>query len=138
MNRCTYQDNGVELNPLASEYTANSTSNTISQINGLTAGRSIIYRMEDGVDADGSALTAYIQSGDGDSGKTVFESPVRATYIDRGNQYLNNLSTVRIKPQDGLLVIFPSYLNHYQSLYKGTEDRIVIAFNASIDKREEN
>ena len=80
----------------------------------------------------------YIQSGDGDSGNTVFENPIRSTYIDRGNQYLNNLSTVRIKPQDGLLVIFPSYLNHYQALYKGTEDRIVIAFNASIDKREEN
>jgi len=66
MNRSTYQDNGVELNPLASDYTANSTANTFSQINGLTAGRSLIYRMEDGVDADGSALTAYIQSGDGD------------------------------------------------------------------------
>jgi len=66
MNRSTYQDNGVELNPLATSYTANSTSNTISQINGLTAGRSLIYRMENGVDADGSALSAYIQSGDGD------------------------------------------------------------------------
>ena len=66
MNRSTYQDNGVELNPLATDYTANSTANTFSQINGLTAGRSLIYRMEDGVDADGSALTAYIQSGDGD------------------------------------------------------------------------
>jgi hypothetical protein len=66
MNRSTYQDNGVEFNPLATDYTANSTSNTISQINGLTAGRSLIYRMEDGVDADGSALTSYIQSGDGD------------------------------------------------------------------------
>ncbi len=66
MNRSTYQDNGVELNPLATDYTANSTANTFSQINGLTAGRSLIYRMEDGVDADGSALTSYIQSGDGD------------------------------------------------------------------------
>lgn len=66
LSRSTYQDNGVELNPLASEYTANSTSNTISQINGLTAGRSLIYRHESGVDADGSALEAFIQSGDGD------------------------------------------------------------------------
>ncbi|WP_297015202.1 hypothetical protein [Thalassospira sp.] len=66
MNRSTYQDNGVELNPLATEYTANSTANTYIQINGLTQGRSLIYRMEDGVDADGSALSAYIQSGDGD------------------------------------------------------------------------
>ena len=66
LERSTYQDNGVELNPLASEYIANSTANTFSQINGLTAGRSLIYRHESGVDADGTALEAFIQSGDGD------------------------------------------------------------------------
>ena len=80
----------------------------------------------------------YIQSGDGDSGHTVFENPTKSTYIDRGNLFLNNMSTIRIKPQDGLLVLFPSYLSHYQAIYKGTEDRIVVAFNASIDKREED
>ena len=64
--RSTYQDNGVELNPLASEYFANNTSNTYVQINGLTPGRSLIYRHESGVDADGTALPAFIQSGDGD------------------------------------------------------------------------
>ena len=80
----------------------------------------------------------YIQSGDGDSGHTVFENPVKSTYIDRGNLFLDHMHTLRIKPQDGLLVIFPSYLSHYQAIYKGTEDRIVVAFNASIDKREED
>ena len=79
----------------------------------------------------------YIQSGDNSSGETVFENPIKSTYIDYGNQYLNNLSTVRIKAKDGLLVLFPSYLNHYQSLYKGDEDRIVVAFNSTIKKLEE-
>jgi hypothetical protein len=64
--RSTYQDNGVELNPLATEYFANSTANTYTTINGLTPGRSLIYRHEDGVDADGSAITSFIESGDGD------------------------------------------------------------------------
>jgi len=64
--RSTYQDNGVELNPLATEYFANSTANTYVQINGLTEGRSLIYRHESGVDADGQALSSFIQSGDGD------------------------------------------------------------------------
>ena len=64
--RSTYQDNGVELNPLATEYLPNSTVNTYTTINGLTAGRSLIYRHESGVDADGSALPSFIQSGDGD------------------------------------------------------------------------
>ena len=74
----------------------------------------------------------YIKSGNDDSGHTVFENPTRSTYVDRGNLYLNNISTVRIKPRDGMLVLFPSYLSHYQAMYKGTEDRIVIAFNSSI------
>ena len=80
----------------------------------------------------------YIKSGNDDSGHTVFENPVRSTYVDRGNLYLNNISTVRIKPKDGMLVLFPSYLSHYQAMYKGTEDRIVVAFNASIDKLGDN
>ena len=80
----------------------------------------------------------YIKSGNHDSGETVFENPIKSTYIDRGNLFLDHMHTLRIKPQDGLLVIFPSYLSHYQALYKGTEDRIVVAFNASIDKREED
>ncbi len=80
----------------------------------------------------------YIKSGNHDSGDTVFENPVKSTYIDRGNLFLDHMHNLRIKPQDGLLVIFPSYLSHYQALYKGTEDRIVVAFNASIDKREED
>ena len=79
----------------------------------------------------------YIKSGNHDSGHTVFQNPTMSTYIDRGNVFLDNMSTYRVKPQDGLLVIFPSYLIHYQAMYKGTEDRIVVAFNASIDKREE-
>ena len=80
----------------------------------------------------------YIKSGNHDSGHTVFQNPTMSTYIDRGNLFLDHMHTLRIKPQDGLLVIFPSYLSHYQAIYKGTEDRIVVAFNASIDKREED
>ena len=74
----------------------------------------------------------YVQSGDDDSGHTVFENPARSTYVDRGNLYLNNMSTVRVKPRDGMLVLFPSYLSHYQALYTGTQDRVVIAFNSSV------
>ena len=48
--------------------------------------------------------------------------------------FLNNMNIVRIKPEDGMLVVFPSYLNHYQALYKGVEDRIVVAFNSTINK----
>ena len=42
------------------------------------------------------------------------------------------MGTLRIKPRDGMLVLFPSYLIHYQALYTGTQDRVVIAFNSSV------
>ena len=76
----------------------------------------------------------YIQSGNNDSGYTVFENPIKSTYIDHGNLFLNNMNIVRIKPEDGMFVVFPSYLNHYQALYEGVEDRIVVAFNYTINK----
>ena len=48
------------------------------------------------------------------------------------------MSQYRVKAEDGKLILFPSFLTHYQSLYEGTKDRIVIAFNASVFKREED
>ena len=74
----------------------------------------------------------YVQSGDEGSGDTVFENPANYTYVDRGSQFLNSLCTVRVKPRDGMLVLFPSYLIHYQALYTGTQDRIIISFNSSV------
>ena len=78
----------------------------------------------------------YIQSGDKDSGHTVFNNPITSTYIDRGNLFLNNISTLRVPAEDGKLILFPSFLTHYQSLYEGIKDRIVVAFNACVFKGE--
>ncbi len=76
----------------------------------------------------------YVQTGDLTTGKTVFLNPAAAsfTYKDRGTAYLSNQKAYGIQPEEGLLVLFPSYLSHYQALYKGTEDRIVVAFNMSV------
>lgn len=62
--RTTWQDAGVFEKPVAAQYFPGSTAETISTIYGLTAGRSLIYNQEDGNNkADGSAITAYIESG---------------------------------------------------------------------------
>ena len=74
----------------------------------------------------------FIQSGSKGSGETVFSNPASSSYLDDGNRYLDQQMEARIKPEDGLLVLFPSYLQHYQSLYIGAKDRIVIAFNAQV------
>ncbi len=62
--RTSWQDVGSFQNPKASEYFPESNEATIGTIYGLTAGRSLIYNHEDGVNqADGSAITAFIDSG---------------------------------------------------------------------------
>ena len=75
----------------------------------------------------------FIQIGDKGinkgSGETVFINPVYPNHHDWGTRYIDQL---RIQPEDGLLVLFPSYLNHHQSIYTGNKDRIVIAFNMSV------
>lgn len=62
--RTSWQDVGTFRKPTASEYFPESTESTIGTIYGLTAGRSLVYNHEDGVNqADGSAVTAFIDSG---------------------------------------------------------------------------
>ena len=97
MDRSTYQDNGVELNPLASEYFPNSNISTITTINGLTDGRSIIYAQESGVDADGAALPAFIQSGDGDIADGETFSFINKVIPDFQNQTGNAVLTLSVK-----------------------------------------
>lgn len=64
MSRTSWVDIGTYDKPLASEYLVSSTATpTGSTIYGLTAGRSLVYNQEDGVNANGSAITSYIKSG---------------------------------------------------------------------------
>lgn len=74
----------------------------------------------------------FVQAGSKGSGKTVFTNPAGLNYLDWGSRYLNKQLDLDIEPEDGLLILFPSYLRHYQALYTGKEDRIVVAFNASV------
>jgi hypothetical protein len=97
MNRSTYQDNGVELNPLAAEYFPNSNVTSTTTINGVTQGRSIIYAQESGVDADGAALPAYIQSGDGDIADGETFSFINKVIPDFQNQSGNTIITLSVK-----------------------------------------
>jgi hypothetical protein len=97
MDRTTYQDNGVNFNPLATEYLSTSNSSTISTINGLTQGRSLIYAQESGVNADGAALSAYIQSGDGDIADGETFSFINKVIPDFQNQTGNTVITLNVK-----------------------------------------
>ena len=76
----------------------------------------------------------YIKTNE-DSGHIKFFDPkeVKTMYYPALGE-LNDLSTniVRIKPEEGKLLLFPSYLHHAVEVNISDEDRIVISFNLDI------
>ena len=64
LNRTSWVDRGVFSNPLATEYLTDSVANATPTVIGLSDGVSRYYRHEFGTDGDGSAIQAFIQSGD--------------------------------------------------------------------------
>jgi hypothetical protein len=63
MSRTAWQDAGVYNRPLGVEYDPESQLSTLTPIYGLTPGRAFVYTQEDGVNADGAPLLAYLKSG---------------------------------------------------------------------------
>jgi len=78
-----------------------------------------------------------VDAGDPDSGgQTVFENPINCVYADRATRWIDEISKFRVPPKTGILFVFPSYLSHYQQLYTGKKDRIMVGFNANIFERD--
>jgi len=63
MARTAWQDVGVYNRPLGVEFQPTGDEPTITPIQGLTAGRAVVYTQETGVNAVGTPLTAYLKSG---------------------------------------------------------------------------
>lgn len=63
MARTAWQDVGVYNRPIGVAYDPQSQLPTLVPIYGLTPGRAFVYTQEDGVNADGSAINAYLKSG---------------------------------------------------------------------------
>ena len=63
MARTAWTDIGTYSKPIAAEYFPTNAESTLTTIYGLTAGRSLMYNQEDGVNGNNSAITAFIQSG---------------------------------------------------------------------------
>jgi len=97
--RTSWQDVGSFQKPTASEYFPESTEATIGTIYGLTAGRSLIYNHEDGVNqADGSAVTAFIDSGYFDIGDGDNMLLMRRFIPDFKNQEGNLTVNLLLRP----------------------------------------
>ena len=52
-------------------------------------------------------------------------------YMDIGNAYLQK-NSIDMSPEEGKLVVFPSYLPHMAMPYEGKKDRIIVSFNVQI------
>lgn len=69
---------------------------------------------------------------DGSDGQIEFLDPRNSVYNTAGQipklkQYF--ASNIKIKPSNGMIIIFPSYLRHWVYPHKSTNERISIAFN---------
>ena len=98
MPRTAWSDIGTFEKPLGSEYLENSTEATISTINGLSAGRSLLYNQEDGVNGNGSPITAYIRSGYFDIGDGDNMLYMRRFIPDFKNQVGNLTVRLLLRP----------------------------------------
>jgi uncharacterized protein (TIGR02466 family) len=56
-----------------------------------------------------------------------------AHYLDAGNLFLHQEGYWDVAPVEGQLVLFPSYLKHSALPYFGEKNRVVLAFNATIE-----
>ena len=78
---------------------------------------------------------AYYVRAPKNSGDIVFYDPRQSRLVRKPKiSKLNNLNgeEVNIKPTDGLLVLFPSYLYHSVNENLSNEERIVISFNVDL------
>ena len=65
------------------------------------------------------------------SGRIEFIDP--RTRCEVGpNMGLGHAGIMRVAPEDGMLLIFPSYLEHYVHPYFGPGERITLAFNSLV------
>ena len=62
--RSAWADRSVYDQPYAAEYDADDTTTAVPTVYGATAGRTFFYKQEFGKDADGSAMTSYVESAD--------------------------------------------------------------------------
>lgn len=65
------------------------------------------------------------------NGINRFFSPIDIMYEDTGTQCYPQ-KPVSITPEEGKLLMFPSYVKHLAVPYRGTRERVIVSFNARV------
>jgi hypothetical protein len=112
MARTAWTDIGTFEKPLATEYDPADNEATITTIYGLTAGRSHLYNQEDGLDANGEAIDAYVYSGYFDLGDGDNMVLMQKFIPDFKRQEGNITVALRLRPYPQATAV-PSSLDPY-------------------------
>ena len=87
----------------------------------------------------GSSWSAiyYLDTGDMDAasknGLNRFFCPYNNMYIDAGTAWTSRNSSIDITPQEGMLIVFPSFIPHNALTYRGKKERYVISVNSKVN-----
>jgi uncharacterized protein (TIGR02466 family) len=82
-----------------------------------------VYYAEPGEEVEGHPLSGAIEFIDPRPAVNVFDIPG-----------LHQVSTWTIRPEAGMMILFPSWLRHGVLPYEGTKERLTIAFNIRINE----
>lgn len=86
----------------------------------------------------GSSWSAiyYLDTGDMDvaskNGLNRFFCPYNNMYIDAGTAWLSRNTSIDISAQEGMLIVFPSFIQHNALSYRGTKERYIISVNSKV------
>jgi uncharacterized protein (TIGR02466 family) len=82
----------------------------------------------------------YLEVGDVDAnsknGVNRFYNPHHSMYLDAGTAWVTANNSIDIIPEPGMMVVFPSWIQHSALPYYGKRDRVVIALNCKINRIE--
>jgi hypothetical protein len=70
------------------------------------------------------------------NGSNRFYSPTNSMWTDAGTAYLSSNNSIDFNSEPGMMIVFPSHIQHSALLYRGKRDRIVIAINSKIERVE--
>ena len=78
----------------------------------------------------------YLDCGDMNSetknGLNRFYCPYNSTYNDAGSAFMSNNNNIDVVAHPGLLVVFPSWLQHSALTYRGQQDRYILSANCRV------
>lgn len=81
----------------------------------------------------------YIDAGDMQAGTTNgvnrFYNPNHNMYVDAGTAWMQRQTSTDFFGEPGMLIVFPSWVQHSAITYRGTRDRLVVAANCRIVDR---